>query len=153
MRLSAGTLQRGKKTNTYYHSKTYEEDILVHYSCVFKLLHPNADAVMHDEFRKHIEEDIKVEIGDDLYQEAMAKAAEDLQHLCADCRGRKNHPDRPPCDEIECPHCGATSAPICGNCGEIRDNYDTEEQEPELIPQQPTLPQPSRQPLSPYYNR
>lgn len=120
LKLSPGTLKLGMKSGAYYHSATFEAEIIIHYECVFRFFHPDADREMYDIFRSRVEEDVKVEILDDLKQEAYAQAAEDIKELCPECLMRRDDPDRPPV-EYECSDCGSTAMPVCPNCGTVSD--------------------------------
>jgi hypothetical protein len=137
LKLSPGTLQRGKKTGLLYHSATFEEAILIHYECVFRYFHPMADSEMYDIFRKRVETDVCKEKIDDLKNEAYLEAANDLNTLCAECLNEKTQdPDTPP-EEYEC-KCGSAAIPICPDCGETTDLVDPapvaeEDEEPRFM--------------------
>lgn len=120
IKLSPGTLSKGKKSGGLYHSATFEEDILIHYGCVFRFFHPQADAEMYDLFYNMVRAQIRREEMDDIKEEALSEAADDLTKLCPDCREDRLHPDRPPLRD-ECPSCGSAALPICPDCGEARD--------------------------------
>lgn len=126
LKLSPGTLLRGKKSGAFYHSATFEVEILIHYGCVFRFFHPQADADMFNEFYGLVEKDIKETTYDDLKQAAYAEASEDLTKLCADCLSDRQDPDKPP-DEYSCSDCGSGALPICPDCGSVTDLVIEEE--------------------------
>ena len=110
----------GKKSGAYYHSATFEVDIIIHYGCVFRFFDPNADREMYDVFRSRVEEDVKIEMLDDLKQQAYADAAEDVSNLCPECLMHREDPDKPP-EEYQCSDCQSHALPICPNCGTVSD--------------------------------
>lgn len=120
IKLSPGHLKRGTKTGALYHSATFEVDVIIHYGCVFRYFHPQADAEMYDLFYDMVRAQIRREELDDIKEEAFAEVAEDLRTLCPDCREDRLHPDRPPLKD-ECPSCGSGALAVCPDCAEVRD--------------------------------
>jgi hypothetical protein len=120
IKLSPGTLMRGKKTGGFYHSATFEVDIIIHYGCVFRFFHPQADAEMYDLFYEMVHSQVRREEMDDMKEEVMAEAADDLTTLCPECREDRLHPDRPP-EEHQCDSCGSCALPVCPDCGSVQD--------------------------------
>lgn len=117
LKLSPGTLLRGKKSGTLYHSATFEEEILIHYACVLTYFNPQADREMYDHFYQMVHDQVRDEELEDIKQEAYSQAAEDVRTLCPECLTNKTDPDAPP-DEYEC-ECGSQALPICPDCGEV----------------------------------
>lgn len=120
LKISPGSLQRGKKSGTLYHSATLEEEILIHYGCALLFFNPQADKDMYDHFYQMVHDQIRDEELEDIKQQAYSEAAEDVAKLCPECLTTKeDDPDAPP-EEYEC-ECGSHALPICPDCGNVSD--------------------------------
>lgn len=116
--LVQGVGKRGGKTGSIYISPVMERPYKLHQECVLPFLQAEKD--FYDLMYDKVSEQVYREHIDDLKAIALREAADDLTKLCPECLSDKHNPDSPP-DEYQCSDCGASSLPICPDCGTVSD--------------------------------